>query len=283
MKIWILGAGGLLGCALIDCCQAQGISFVASKRKDADITDLGQLDALAKKHQCTHIINCAAFTNVDGAEKESRAAYLVNSTGAENTAQVARENGMRLVHVSTDYVFDGEKTSPYTEEDVPSPLNIYGKSKWEGEQRVLEQFPSACIVRTSWVFGHEGSSFISSVMKWLKDKEHIQAVEDQINRATYNRDLAQVLIDLCCHSGLYHFANAGALSRFRIAEDFYSEARARGMSLKCQKITPVSYSAFPVASVRPNYSVLDTSKVTKALGRSPRSWETVLKEYIDAL
>lgn len=281
MKIWILGAGGLLGSALIDRCHAEGISFLASKRSDVDITDLEALKKSADGSKCTHIINCAAFTDVDGAEKESRAAFAINAIGAENASIVARENGMGLVHVSTDYVFDGNTSTPYTEEDKPNPINVYGKSKWEGEERVLEQFSSSCVVRTSWIFGHEGKSFISSVLTWLKEKEHIQAVDDQINRATYNRDLSGALIDLCCHSGLFHFANGRPLTRYEIAQDFLKEASSRGVALKCQKITPVSFEAFPVASPRPAYSVLDTSKVQIALGRTPRSWETILKEYLD--
>ncbi|NGX27530.1 MAG: dTDP-4-dehydrorhamnose reductase [Chlamydiae bacterium] len=281
MKVWILGAGGQLGGALVDRCEVLGISFLASKREEADITDLELLKRKAEKSHCTHIINCAAYTDVDGAERESQRAFAINATGSENVGIVARENGMRLVHVSTDYVFDGEKDVPYHEKDRPNPLGVYGKSKWEGEERVLEQLSSACIVRTSWIFGHEGKNFISSLLSKLQEQDHIQAVHDQMNRATYNRDLAGALVDLSCHSGIFHFANEGAISRYKIAKDFFQEAASRGIPLKCQKISPVSMNAFPNVSPRPIYSVLDTKKVSLALGRKPRMWETILKEYFD--
>jgi dTDP-4-dehydrorhamnose reductase len=281
VKIWILGAGGLLGRALVDRAQAEGIPFLASLRNEVDVTDLEQLKKAAEKSGCTHVINCAAFTNVNLAEQESRAAYEVNATGAENVAKMAKEFGMAFVHLSTDYVFDGEKRAPYTETDVPNPLNVYGKSKWEGEQRVFDVLPTACIVRTSWVFGHEGSSFISSIIKKMREEEHVQAVEDQINRATFNRDLANALLELCSHSGLFHFANSAPLSRYTVAKDFYDAASAKGILLRCQTISPVSFADFPGASIRPAYSVLDTTKVTKVLGKPPRSWETILKEYLD--
>jgi len=283
VKIWILGAGGLLGKALIDQCSAQHIPFIASTRAEADITVLEKLRKVAEGAHCTHIINCAAYTNVDQAEKESRIAHQINATGAEQVAMVAKEHGMQLIHVSTDYVFDGEKGTPYTETDAPNPINVYGKSKWEGEQRVVAQFPSACIVRTSWVFGREGTSFISSVIKWLREKDAIQAVEDQVGRATYNKDLVAALLELNCHSGLFHFANGGILSRFQIANDFHKEATLRGLPLRCQEILPVSHTLYPTPSKRPIFSALDTSKVTQALGRPPRHWETVLKEYLDAI
>ncbi len=281
MKIWILGAGGQLGRALIDRCEVLGIPFLASKREEVDITNLDLLKWKGEDSGCTHLINCAAYTDVDGAEKESRKAFSTNATGAENVAVAARENGMCLVHVSTDYVFDGEKNDPYHEEDKPNPLGVYGKSKWEGEQRIFDQFSSACIVRTSWIFGHEGKSFISSIFSKLCKEDRIQAAHDQVNRATYNCDLAGAIIDLSCHSGLFHFANEGILSRYEIAKDFYNEAMRRGIPLKCSEISPVSMDSFPSISPRPAYSVLDTKKVTLTLGRKPRMWKTILKEYFD--
>lgn len=281
MKIWIVGAGGQLGKALIDRCASLGIPFLATTRKEADITDLETLQNIAKKAHCTHIINCAAYTNVDLAEKERGNAYLINALGPENLAIVAKDHGLRLVHVSTDYVFGGEKNEPYTEKDIPNPLGVYGKSKWEGEQRVLDFLPTACVVRTSWIFGHEGKNFISSLLSKMKGEDDIFVVEDQINRATYVRDLAGVLLDLSCHSGLYHFANEEHLSRYQIAKDFYEEAKERKFPLKCQNITPISYKEFSALSPRPQFSVLDTKKISVALGRKPRMWKTVLKEYFD--
>lgn len=281
LKIWILGAGGLLGRALIDRCQVEHLAFVASKREEVDIRDLDQLRKKAEELRPTHIINCAAFTNVDLAEKEARQAYSVNADGAENIAIVANDIGARLIHLSTDYVFDGTKGSPYTEEDQPNPLGVYGKSKWEGEKRVFERCKEACIVRTSWIFGFEGTNFISSLLSKMQQESSLKVVGDQMGRATYNRDLAGVLINLLCHSGLYHFANEGPVSRYKIAMDFLKEAKDRKIPIRCSEITPVSSRDFPSLSPRPSYSVLSTGKIARTLGRKPRLWETILMEYFD--
>lgn len=283
MKIWILGAGGQLGRALIDQCQFEGIRFAAATRKEIDITDLEVMKRAAEFLDVTHVINCAAFTDVDGAEIHERQAYDVNSLGPENLGIVCRQRDLRVIHISTDYVFDGRGDRPYTEEDLPNPINVYGKSKLEGEQRLLDQIPTACIVRTSWVFGLSGKNFISSVFDKLRSHPHIDAVDDQKGKVTYNRDLARTLIDLSAHSGIFHFANGEEMSRYDILKDFFHSVKARGVPIKCQTIAPISSSIFPSASKRPKYSVLDTSKVTRALGRKPRVWKTVLNEYLDLI
>lgn len=283
MKVWILGAGGQLGKALIDQCQLERIPFVASKRQDVDVTNLEALRREAENKGFTHLINCAAFTDVDGAEKKEKEAFAVNAYGAENVAILGREMGIKVVHVSTDYVFDGFGENPYREEDAPSPVNAYGRSKLEGEQRILEHYPTACIVRTSWIFGRAGSNFISSLFDRLSNQLHIDAVDDQTGRVTYNRDLARALIDLSFHSGIYHFANGGEVSRYTILEEFFNAVKERGVPVKCQTIAPISHEAFPAPSKRPVYSVLSTEKVSRALGRKPRVWKTVLDEYLDLL
>lgn len=278
MLVWILGAGGQLGSALKDHCTLEKIPFIASGHTQADITDLEQLKQLSEQLNPTHIINCAAYTDVDGAEKNGQIAYAVNARGAENVGIIGREMGIKVVHVSTDYVFAGDKDSPYLETDRPNPLGVYGKSKLEGELRLLEQLGTACIVRTSWIFGQSGKNFISRALEMLRTKEQIEAIDDQINRATYNRDLAQALLDLSCHSGIFHFANGEAMSRYQIIKDFHTLAIQRNISLKCQKISPIG-SDDPI---RPKYSALGTKKVELVLGRKPRVWETVLGDYFDA-
>ena len=281
MKVWILGSGGQMGRAMIDACQVLKIPFVASKRCDLDITDLEQVKRMGSSGGFTHMINCAAFTDVDGAEEKSKEAYGVNALGPENLGIVGRECGISVVHISTDYLFNGEKRSPYLEGDRPAPLNVYGKSKWEGEERLLSELSTACIVRTSWVFGNNGKNFISSALSLLRKEEHVQAADDQINRATYNRDLAHALLDLSFNSGIFHFANHTPLSRYAILQDFFEEAKERGLPLRCQKITPVLADSFPTRSPRPSYSVLSTEKIERVLGRKPRLWKTVLAEYFD--
>lgn len=278
MKIWILGAKGHLGQAVAEACLKQRIPFVGSGREEVDVTDLERLRRGAEAICPTHLINCAAYTDVDGAEKNSKAAYGVNAIGAENVAIAAREHGIRVVHVSTDYVFDGKQDRPYLETDKPNPLGVYGKSKLEGELRVLDQLAAACIVRTSWIFGFRGKNFISTILSRLLEQEQVEADAEQINRATYNCDLAQALLDLSCHSGIFHFASGQPSTRYQIVKDFHAIAEKRKLPLKCQKISAVSFPS----PIRPVYSALDIQKVSLLLGRKPRVWETVLGEVVDA-
>ncbi len=245
MKIWILGAGGQLGQAIAEVCGSEKIPYVASTHSEADITNLEQLKWMAEQILPTHLINCAAYPDVDGAEKNVEHAYTVNALGTENVGIIGRELGIKVVHVSTDYVFDGENDRPYLETDRPNPIGVYGKSKLEGELRLLEQLGTACIVRTSWIFGQRGKNFLSSILTRLQRDEHIQADTDQINRATYNCDLAQALIDLSCQSGIFHFANGQPASRYQIVKDFYTAATERNLTVKCQKISPIS-AACPI-------------------------------------
>lgn len=282
MKIWIVGSSGLLGRTLQTLCERQKLKYLVTSRTQSDITDLDALRRCAEKNCPTHIVNCAAYTDVDGAEKNPEYAFKVNSEGAENVAVVAKEFDTRLVHISTNFVFDGLKKTPYFETDPCSPLGVYGKSKWEGEQKILDAFPTACIIRTSWLFGRGGKSFISSLIELLKKHQEMRIVEDQTASLTFCEDLASAILGLLCHSGMFHFANSGACSRYRIAEEIYRETKGKGASLACNRLIPVPSTAFPSAAPRPFYSVLNTRKVESVLGTAPRSWNDALKDFLNA-
>jgi dTDP-4-dehydrorhamnose reductase len=281
MNIWVVAANGMLGSALLNFCHRQGLRAVGTARQEADLTHLPQLINQSEKIQPTHIVNCAAFTDVDGAEKDPYAAHAVNVEGAANLAKVAKHCKARLVHISTDYVFDGKKMTPYVEDDRCKPINAYGLSKWEGERRVLEIFPQACILRTSWLFGQRGKNFISSILTWLQQKEELRVVMDQFGRPTYCQDLAEAIITLLDAEGIIHFANQGEKSRYQIAVDIMALAKAKGHVLKCQRIIPVSSSHFPTVAQRPMRTVLDTGKYTYMTNREPRPWDEVLNEFLD--
>lgn len=274
MKIWILGADGQLGRTLASLCQRDQIPFVASKKNEADVTSLESLQTFVKQQSISHVINCAAYTNVDQAETEPHLAYDVNAKGPENLAILGNEFDFKVIHISTDYVFDGSKRSPYVEEDVCHPLSIYGKSKNEGEKRLFDQYKEALVVRTSWIFGFQGKNFVSSILDQLKTKEKIYADDNQISSPTYNCDLAKVLLDLRDQTGIIHFSQQEALTRYQIACDFFNLAKELGMEMRCQKITALSSSHSQ--GVRPKYSVLGSSK----LKIKPREWKSVLREYI---
>ena len=278
MKLWIVGRDGLLGKALRGVCEKRSIPYLATGHQEVDIENRDQVIAYALQNQPTHIINSAAYTDVDGAEKEPEKAFAVNGLGAGHVAYAACVVQARCIHVSTDYVFDGAEKRPYLEESVCRPLNVYGLSKWEGEKRVLAAHPGACVVRTSWLFGGEGKNLVSMLWSWLLEKEWLQVVEDQRGRPTYSGDLAEAIVDLLDYEGIIHFANEGVVSRYEMACDMRLWMKEQGKAVRCQGIEPVASSRFPRPAHRPNYSALDTNRFQQYLGRQPRSWKEALEE-----
>lgn len=282
MKIWVIGSNGMLGSSLLNLCSKKGIAAVGASHKEADITDVAQLIEKSREIRPSHIVNCAAYTDVDGAEKNREQIFAVNAQGPENIAIVAKSAGAQLVHISTDYVFDGQGERPYREEDECHPLNVYGQSKREGELRVLDVLPTACILRTSWIFGPKGKNFISSVVKWLQEKDELQVVADQYGKPTYCNDLAEAILKLLDVEGIVHFANENPRSRYQIACDVMEMMKMRGIPIKCEKITPVLTAQFPTSAVRPAYSVLDTTKYFHLTNQRPRPWGEAINELINA-
>ncbi len=280
MKVWIIGADGMLGSALMQSCLRKEIDVTGTSRQEANIIQFDVLSAMAAQIRPTHIVNCAAYTDVDGAEKEPELALAVNAEGAANAARVARDCGARLIHISTDYVFNGDGTQAYVEEDLCAPTNQYGQSKWEGEKRVLGLLADACIVRTSWLFGTKGKNFISSLMNWFQQQEELQVVFDQRGKPTYRHDLAAAILTLLDASGIIHFANDGERSRYQIALDLMEASKERGIQLRCQRIIPIPSSKFPTPAVRPSYSVLNTNKYFHLTNIKPRPWGEVLNDYL---
>ncbi len=277
MRLAVIGAKGMLGSSLVALCKARGIEVNAATKQNVDITQPETIQSLITSYQPTHLVNCAAYTNVDAAEQDS-AAYLINAQGAEYLAQAATRNGVKFIHVSTDFVFDGTKDLPYFEQDSCDPVNAYGQSKWEGEKKVLAACPNACVIRTSWLFGSEGKNFFSSLVQWLRTKESLEVIDDQWGRLTYAKDLAQGILDLLDHEGIFHFANAGKTSRFEVAQFMREELLRRKIS--CAHVYPVKKERFPLPAKRPTFSVLATEKVVQATGRHPRSWQESVMEFL---
>lgn len=269
----ILGAGGLLGRTL-----QQMSDCVTATHAQVDITSLDQLRAWIMQARPSHIINCAAYTHVDNAEKEPEKAYAINALGAENVGRAAAEAGARVIHISTDYVFSNG-TKPFGEEDVCEPIGIYGMSKREGEKKLLAVLPSACIIRTSWLFGQGSNNFISSLLGKLRSQSELRVVADQVSNPTFCSDLAKAILTLLDHRGIFHFTNEGTFSRYQIAQDMLKSAQARGIPLACQSIIPVSANDFLTLAPRPQFSALSTHKY-RLLIAPPRSWHTVLEEYL---
>lgn len=276
----------MLGSTLRSICQERLIENVATSHEMVDITRLDQLKKFSHSKAAegvTHIINCAAYTDVDRAEKEGDLAHSINALGPENIGTVANSLEANVIHISTDYVFGGNGKCPYIETDACNPINVYGKTKWEGEINLLDVCPKACIIRSSWLFGKKGGNFISSVLEKMKKEKELRIVSDQRGKPTFVSDLAEVILSMLCHRGTYHFANEGEVSRFEIAEKMRTQALSLKMPLICQSLIPVSSALFPTPALRPSYSVLNTQKIASVLGQAPRHWENCLKEYLKSV
>lgn len=276
MKVWVSGSGGLLGstlCRLFPC--------IPSTKLEADIGNLDSLRAFANEHPgITHIVNCSAFSLVDLAETSRFEAHHINAIGPENLGKIAREIGAKIVHISTDYVFPGNIFRPLHEEDPILPLNYYGETKWEGERRLFSIFPSACVIRTSALFGNGGKNFIAKIFQMLMQKEEIYLANDQRNSPTFVEDLAQAIFQMLDESGLYHFSNQGSATKFDFGSAIWSFAKENGAVLKAKTLIPVPSSVFPSPCQRPLYSVFDTSKIKLKLKAPIRPWEDVLHLFL---
>lgn len=278
MKLWIVGNKGLLASHLYKKCRTLGIEAVSTSRGELDIARADLMD-FVEKQRPSHIVNCAAFTHVDRAEEQREEAFLVNALGPERIGKAARSVGAKVIHISTDYVFSGDKKSPYLEVDPPDPKGVYGQTKWEGERRLLEMMPEACVIRTSWVYGKGGENFFSRCLGFLQQNRELAVVDDQMSRVTYVSDLVEAILGLIEAQGIFHFANEGVVSRFAVAQEL------RRMALLCKmnvsdSIRPILLQEVQAAAPRPLYSALDTGKWEHWSGQKPRSWQETFQEYI---
>ncbi|MFN2602593.1 MAG: dTDP-4-dehydrorhamnose reductase [Gemmatimonadaceae bacterium] len=285
-RILVTGANGMTGSEVCAQAAAAGWTVRALSHADADITDAGALRAAANIFHPHVVVNCAAYTAVDRAESEPELAMAVNGVGAANVARAAAAVGAPIVHVSTDYVFNGRGTTPYSPEDRTDPINSYGKSKLAGEIGVRAENSKSVIVRTSWVFSHRGPNFVRTMLRLGSERDELKIVEDQTGRPTSATDLASALFTVAhaipekpTLAGTYHFANSGETSWFGFAQAIFEEARMLGET-RIPKISAIKTSEYPTAASRPAYSVLDTSGFTAAFGVNPRSWRSALRDTI---
>jgi dTDP-4-dehydrorhamnose reductase len=283
MKVWVLGGTGMLGFALHGALGARGHTVLSSGR-DVDITDRAALEGFADQFRPTHFINAAGHTAVDLCETDVERATALNAIGPGLVAEVARARGLPALHVSTDYVFPGDGTRPYTEDDATGPVSVYGKTKLEGEQRFLSA-GGAAVVRTSWLYGPRGKSFPQTMLKLMSEREELRVVADQRGRPTFTFDLADALVDVLERElrGVFHWANAGETTWHGFAEAIRAGAIARGLPMRTHTIHAIASSAYPTPAKRPAYSVLSTDKIERALGLAPRAWQRGLDSYLDAV
>jgi len=285
MKVWLVGARGMLGTALVARLERQ-TPWVGTDL-DLDITNRDAVLAFAERERPRVIVNAAAYTRVDDAETHEADARRVNADGPENLGLAAAAIDARVVHFSTDYVFDGRGTEPYLEDAPTGPAGAYGRTKLEGEVRLLAACPGAAtIVRTSWLFGENGPNFVRTMMRLLAEKEELRVVVDQVGRPTYTGDLADAALALAGIAGaarppgVYHFANAGAVSWHAFTLAIREACLRARLPVKTERILPVTTAEFPRPAPRPPYSVLDTTKLERALDAAPRAFEEALAEYV---
>ena len=285
-RILVTGANGMTGSDLCAQAAAAGWTVRAMSRADADITDSRALREAANNFHPHVIVNCAAYTAVDRAESEPELAMAVNGDGAANVARAAAAVGAPIVHVSTDYVFNGNGRAPYAPSDRTDPINVYGKTKLAGEAGVRAENPRNVIVRTSWVFSHRGPNFVRTMLRLAAAHHELKIVIDQIGRPTSATDLASALFtaahaiaDKPALAGTYHFANTGETSWFGFAQAIFEEAAQLG-DTRIPRIFPIRTSEYPTAAQRPAYSVLDTAGFTATFGVEPRSWRSALRDTV---
>jgi len=274
--VWIVGAQGMLGRELVAAYQRESVDLSALDVDDLDIRDADRVAALMAEHRPDVVINAAAYTDVDGCEAHADLAFAVNAEGPAHLAAACRVHGCRLVHVSTDFVFDGRKATPYLPDDPVQPLNVYGQSKAEGDRRIRERLDDHMIVRTSWLFGFHRRNFVKTILELAEEREELRVVADQVGCPTYANDLAAALMALerSGLTGTYHFCNAGCCSWYEFATEI-----VRVSAAAC-RVLPTTSRDFKRPAVRPAYSALSTDRLTRDTGLRPRPWREALAECV---
>ncbi len=282
--ILVTGKNGQLGNELQTIASNySNYQFVFTDRDELDITNANHVLDYFAEYQPKYCINAAAYTAVDKAETEKELAYAVNATGAENLAIACAKLDSNFIHVSTDYVYDGLASSPYTEDHTTSPVNYYGQTKLEGEELAIAKHPSTIVLRTSWVYSTFGNNFVKTMLRLMSQKESLNVVGDQYGSPTYARDLAEAIMhiisleNLAQLAGIYHFSNEGLISWY----DFAVEIQK--LSNSSCVVSPIPTAAYPTPAKRPAYSVMNKDKVQTAFNISLRPWKDSLKKCVQLL
>ena len=280
MKILVTGGRGQLGRSLVRAAAARGDAVVALGPDTLDVTAPAQIALALRAHQPDVVINGAAYTGVDRAEAERDRAFAINADGAGQVARACAACSVPLLHVSTDYVFDGAATRPYREDAPVSPRNAYGASKAAGERQVVDA--GGVVVRTSWLFGEGGPSFVHAILRLARARPTLHVVADQHGCPTCADDLAAALLELATRerSGIYHACGAGPTTWHGFAAAIVDEAR-RHTALACERVEPITTAEYPTPARRPAYSVFDTGRL-RALGIALPSWRSGLRRVIAA-
>ncbi len=281
--VWLIGSRGMLGSDVEILLKEYGGECVASDI-EIDITDIDCLKKFVNEKQIEWIINCAAYTAVDKAEEEPEKAFRLNADGALNIAKIALDKGAKLIHISTDYVFDGEKQEPYTENDSPNPVGIYGKSKLQGEENIRKTLKEYFIIRTAWLYGKNGNNFVNTMLRLFEERESVKVVSDQWGSPTYTKDLAGTVINIVKSKsdkyGIYHFINEGKTNWHEFAKTIHEKAKNYELIQKDIDIISITSAEYPAKAKRPENSLLSKDKINLAFGVKIRNWQDALEDFI---
>ena len=284
-RILLTGADGQLGHELQQTLAPLG-EVIALTRQELDLSQGEQIRQLVQQVRPSMIVNSAAYTAVDKAESEVELAQAVNGMAPKIMAEEAEKIGALLLQVSTDYVFDGQKNTPYLETDPTHPLSSYGKSKLAGEIGIQQVTDNYLILRTAWVYGVYGKgNFVKTMLRLGQDREELRVVADQVGSPSWAKDIADAIAQLLQSetTGIYHFTNSGVVSWYDFAIAIFEEARALGFPLKVQRVIPITTADYPTPAVRPAYSVLSGKKITETLGDYPPYWRDSLRKMLKQL
>lgn len=278
MKILITGSNGMLGHDLIEVLK-DNHELILTTSKTLDITDKNHVIEFIGENKPDIVINSAAYTNVDGCEENQETAYSINGDGVRNLAEGCSKIDCPLVHVSTDYVFNGENTKPWVEDDEIGPISVYGKSKLKGEEAILETLDKFFIIRTAWLYGINGGNFPKTMLELAKNHSEITVVYDEVGTPTYTLDLAKAISELIGtdYYGIYHITNSGNCSWCEFARYIFEVAD------KDVKVIPVTASEFARPAPRPHYSVLENKKWIENGFKPLRNYKDAAKEYIELI
>lgn len=278
-SVLVTGADGQLGRCIQDIQHHYAsFNFLFVNKKELDITNPENVIDYFATHRINWCINCAAYTAVDQAEIDPKSAYDVNTLGAKNIAQACKEYDVQMIHISTDFVFDGLKQTPYTEEDRANPANVYGTSKLKGENEIKQCLDKYFIIRTSWLYSEHGNNFMKTMLRLAEVKEELNVVSDQLGSPTYAGDLAYVILEIVKLKSqkheVYHFSNKGVTSWHEFAQTIFEESKININTL------PIASKDYPTLAKRPKYSVLDTSKINKVFNLEDVDWKQSLQKAL---
>ncbi|MBW1776357.1 MAG: dTDP-4-dehydrorhamnose reductase [Deltaproteobacteria bacterium] len=287
MTLAILGCNGQLGRELALSARIKGLAAAGADLPEVDITEAASVRSFIASVRPSVVVNAAAYTQVDQAESDPQTAFAVNAKGPERLARLCAQRRLPLIHISTDYVFDGKGEKPYREDDPVNPLGVYGRSKEEGEQKIRSCWGMHIIIRTAWLYSPFGQNFVKTMLRLGKERKELRVVADQYGSPTCAADLARAIVTIIetLHRnpappwGTYHFTGLGITTWHGFAKAVFAEAR-RYMPLKVMEVIPVPTREYPTPALRPGYSVLDCTRIQRLWNATLRPWEESLKETL---